>query len=131
MLQCHMPAELVRESDTEVVVQFTIKKSSSFYECEKNIRVALNEGGSLATGKCLEDFDADGSSHRVYQKGSGGEPLRISVNDMHFHAITTIILVLVFFKLVKVCVCARKANIKLFFRNHIICILKSMTLGIE
>ena len=23
--------------------------------------MALNEGGSLATGKCLEDFDADGS----------------------------------------------------------------------
>jgi len=56
-----MPAELVRESDTELVVQVTIKKSSNFYECEKNIRGALNEGGSLATGKCLEDFDADGS----------------------------------------------------------------------
>ena len=42
-------------------IQVTIKKSSNFYECEKNIRGALNEGGSLATGKCLEDFDADGS----------------------------------------------------------------------
>ena len=56
-----MPAELVRESDAEMVVQITIKKSSNFYECEKNIRQALNEGGTLATGKCLEDFDADGS----------------------------------------------------------------------
>jgi hypothetical protein len=30
-------------------------------ECELNLQAALNEGGNLATGKCLERFDNDGS----------------------------------------------------------------------
>jgi len=56
-----MPAEMLRESDSEIVIQITIPKSNNFYECEENIRRGLNEGGTLATSKCLEEFDTDGS----------------------------------------------------------------------
>lgn len=73
-----MSAELIRESDTEVVVQVTIKKSSNFYECEKNIREALNEGGAVATGKCLEDFDADGSPIMIGKRKLTAKRTKIS-----------------------------------------------------
>lgn len=56
-----MSAELIRESDSELVIQITIPKSGNFMECEQQIRQALNESGALATGKCLEDFDTDGA----------------------------------------------------------------------
>lgn len=56
-----MAAKLLRESDSEIVIEITIPKSDNFLECEENIRQGLNQGGTLATGKCLEEFDADGS----------------------------------------------------------------------
>ena len=37
-------------------------------ESEENLRTALKDAGSLATGKCLEHFDTDGAALTV-----GGE----------------------------------------------------------
>ena len=56
-----MAAKLMSESETELVLEIKISKGKSFLECEENIQDALNEVGVLATGKCLEDYDADGS----------------------------------------------------------------------
>jgi hypothetical protein len=56
-----MSAELIREDAEQLVIQFTVSKSESFQECEELIQKALNEAGGLATQRCLEDFDTDGS----------------------------------------------------------------------
>lgn len=56
-----MAAALMHESESEIVIQITVPKSGNFYECEENIQQALNEGGALATGRCLEEFDTDGA----------------------------------------------------------------------
>jgi hypothetical protein len=56
-----MPAVLVRDDSDELVITITVPKSRDFLQCEEEIQNALNEAGRLATGKCLEDFDADGS----------------------------------------------------------------------
>jgi hypothetical protein len=56
-----MAAELISESESELVIQVTIPKSRDFVECEELIQNAVNEGGQLATKKCLESFDTDGS----------------------------------------------------------------------
>jgi len=54
-------SNIISNTETEVTVQVTIRKSHSFLECEESIQDALNEAGKLATTKCLEDFDTDGS----------------------------------------------------------------------
>jgi len=56
-----LQANLISNTEDEVTVQVTIRKSRSFLECEELIQDALNEAGRVATGKCLEDFDTDGS----------------------------------------------------------------------
>ncbi len=58
-----MSAAVLHETDSEMVIRIevTISKSDNFFECEEHIREALNEGGTLATGNCLERFDTDGS----------------------------------------------------------------------
>jgi len=56
-----MPAKLLREDADQVVFEVTIPKSRDFLQCEEQIQDALNDAGRLATGKCLEDFDTDGS----------------------------------------------------------------------
>ncbi len=52
---------VVSNTDDEVVVQLRVPKGHSFLQCEELIQDALNEAGKVATQKCLEDFDADGS----------------------------------------------------------------------
>ena len=47
------------------MVSFRFTPSNSMLESEENLREALNEAGSLATGKCLEHFDTDGSALTV------------------------------------------------------------------
>lgn len=54
-------ASLVSESDDDLLIQVRIPKARSFLQCEELIQEALNEAGKLATGRCLEDFDTDGS----------------------------------------------------------------------
>lgn len=56
-----MAAKVLRETETEVVIELTVPKSRDFFRCEENIQEALNQAGRLATGTCLEDFDTDGS----------------------------------------------------------------------
>lgn len=56
-----MVAELIDETENELVIQIRISKSHDFVECEELIQKALNEGGLLATQKSLESFDSDGS----------------------------------------------------------------------
>ena len=56
-----MAATLISEDANQLVIQITIPKSRDFLECEEQIQDALNAAGALATGKCLEDFDTDGS----------------------------------------------------------------------
>ena len=60
-----MSAEVLHENEKEMVIQITIPKSRDFMECEELIQKALNEGGCLATQKCLEEFDADGSPIKI------------------------------------------------------------------
>ena len=54
-------ANVISNTEDEVTVQVTIRKSRSFQECEEQIQDALNEAGKVATKLCLEDFDTDGS----------------------------------------------------------------------
>jgi len=56
-----MSAKVVHEGSEELVIEVRIPKSRDFTQCEEQIQEALNEAGRLATGKCLEEFDADGS----------------------------------------------------------------------
>ena len=63
-----MAATISANSDGSVSVSFRFVLGDSMMECEENLREALNEAGSLATGKCLERFDTDGAALSV-----GGE----------------------------------------------------------
>ena len=56
-----MPATVLSNSEEEIVLEVRIPKSRSFLECEDLIQDGLNDAGKLATEKCLEDFDTDGS----------------------------------------------------------------------
>ncbi len=56
-----MPTEILHEDDESIVIQITIPKHSNFVDCENEIQNRLNEVGGLATGRCLEGFDTDGS----------------------------------------------------------------------
>ena len=56
-----MSAQIIEETAEEISITIVISKSRDFMECEENIQSALNGAGTLATGRCLEDFDADGS----------------------------------------------------------------------
>jgi len=56
-----MAAEILREDDNQIVIEITIVKHSSFVDCENEIQDRLNEVGCLATARCLENFDTDGT----------------------------------------------------------------------
>lgn len=56
-----MSALLLEEDANQLVIQITVSKSRDFMQCEEQIQSALNEAGQLATGRCLQDFDSDGS----------------------------------------------------------------------
>jgi hypothetical protein len=65
-----MSATISENSDGSFVVSFRVTPGNSMLESEENLRTALNEAGSLATGKCLEHFDTDGAALTI-----GGERL--------------------------------------------------------
>lgn len=56
-----MHTTLIEENEEQLVIQITIPKSRDFLQCEDNIQDALNQAGCIATQKCLEQFDLDGS----------------------------------------------------------------------
>lgn len=56
-----MSARLLSENDEEMVIEVRVRKSADFMECEELIQQAANAVGRVATGRCLEGFDADGS----------------------------------------------------------------------
>ncbi len=55
-----MSASLIAVKGNEVTLEVKFKLTSSMLETEENILTALNEAGSLGTGKALERFDTDG-----------------------------------------------------------------------
>jgi len=56
-----MSAHIIQETAEEISITIVVSKSRDFMECEENIQRSLNQAGTLATGRCLEDFDSDGS----------------------------------------------------------------------
>jgi hypothetical protein len=56
-----MSTTLRANSDGSMTVAFTFRPAASMLECEQQIQAALNEAGTLATGKCMEEFDTDGA----------------------------------------------------------------------
>src|ERR1700679_3819268 len=69
-----MSATISADSDGSFIVSFRFTPSNSMLQSEENLRQALNEAGSLASGKCLEHFDTDGAaltigSERFTSKG--------------------------------------------------------------
>jgi hypothetical protein len=55
-----MSATVSVNPDGSLTVCCTFLPGATMLDCEENLRTALNEGGNLATGKCLERFDTDG-----------------------------------------------------------------------
>lgn len=56
-----MSARILSSNEKEVVVELRIPRGKSFIDCENTIQDELNAAGKLASEKCLEDFDTDGS----------------------------------------------------------------------
>lgn len=56
----HMSVTITSTSGNELSVSFTVALNGSMFEMEQAIEAAINEAGSLVTGKALERFDADG-----------------------------------------------------------------------
>lgn len=54
-------AQIVSKTEQSIVISVEIPLSRDFQQCEDNILEALNETGCLATERCLEQFDTDGS----------------------------------------------------------------------
>jgi hypothetical protein len=53
------------EDEEELVLEIRIRKGSDFLALEEHIQDQLRDAGRLATGRCLSDFDSDGSPLRV------------------------------------------------------------------
>ena len=53
-------ATIIQKTDTEIVVQVTIKITGSMLEMENAIQNGVNEVGGIATGAALSKFDATG-----------------------------------------------------------------------
>ena len=56
-----MSARVLSNNEKEVFLEVRIPKNGSFLECENSIQDEFNAAGRLATQKCLEDFDTDGT----------------------------------------------------------------------
>lgn len=56
-----MSATVSSNSDGSLTVSFTFTPANSMLESEERLQRALNAAGNLATGKCLEQFDSDGT----------------------------------------------------------------------
>lgn len=75
-----MPAKLVSNNEEEVVIEVRIPKSRVFLECEEQIQDEMNDAGKLATEKCLEDFDSDGSPITVAGRNLTAKRAKVSRN---------------------------------------------------
>jgi hypothetical protein len=60
-----MSASLVSSDQDGFIIQLSFKYSKSMFAGEKEILKVINEGGCLATGKLLEQFDTDGAPINV------------------------------------------------------------------
>jgi hypothetical protein len=60
-----MPAVIQSVTESEVVLEVRVPLGRSMLDNEKAIQTALNEAGTLATGKALETFDTDGAPIQV------------------------------------------------------------------
>jgi hypothetical protein len=60
-----MPAVVQSVTKNEVVLEVRVPLGRSMLDNEKAIQTALNEAGTLATGKALEGFDTDGAPMAV------------------------------------------------------------------
>jgi hypothetical protein len=55
-----MVARIVSQTGSKVIIEIEVDLSSSMLDSEGKLQAALNEGGTLATGKLLEYFDTSG-----------------------------------------------------------------------
>jgi hypothetical protein len=60
-----MPATISANPDGSFSVSFRFTPGDSMLESEQSLRAVINEAGNLATGKCLEHFDTDGTALTV------------------------------------------------------------------
>ncbi len=56
-----MSASVISSDQDGCIIQLSFKYSKSMFEGEKEILKVINDGGCLATGKLLEQFDTDGA----------------------------------------------------------------------
>ena len=73
-----MNAKIESETKDELTLKVTISRKGTMLEREAAIRSALNQAGSMATGRALADFDTDGrplqmGDMRWYSKGKTPE----------------------------------------------------------
>jgi hypothetical protein len=60
-----MLAEMIKNSDNEVTVKFTVKLTGSMLDDEKALQRSLNEAGQIAMQPILTQFDTNGEPIRV------------------------------------------------------------------
>ena len=56
-----MSATIISQTGPKLIINIEINLDGNMLQMEENIQDALNEAGTLATGKALEQFDTDGS----------------------------------------------------------------------
>lgn len=60
-----MPAELIRQQDNTLTIQFTVKLTGQMLEDEQALQQALNEAGRTAMVPMIKQFDTNGEPIRV------------------------------------------------------------------
>ena len=58
-------ATIIQKSETEIMIQVTIKLSGSMLDMEELIRVGVNEVGGVATSEALSRFDTTGAPIKI------------------------------------------------------------------
>jgi hypothetical protein len=86
-----MPAAITENSDGSISLSITFKPGSTMLDCETELQQALNEAGTLATGKCLERFDSDGApivmgGRKLTMKGGGRKSKKYQTPYGEVHA---------------------------------------------
>jgi hypothetical protein len=89
MLAC-MKARVLREDENEITIEVSLRKSSAFLECEENIQDAANEFGKLATERCLESCDSDGSPIRVAGRTLTAKKAKVARNYNTPYGVVTV-----------------------------------------
>jgi hypothetical protein len=60
-----MPAEIIKHTDNEITVQFTLKLTGSMLNDEQTLQGVLNEAGMAAMVPIIKQFDTNGEPIRV------------------------------------------------------------------